>query len=132
MNLNDLPDEVILNIFTYLSTKDLGRCACVSKRFKSISKTESLWCDREIPEKTTDGLDLLIYQYDRGGIYSSSVYAPQDQYDRRRDTGKSLSEALFFADHGDNMLCTKIVLNVQNNFCTQYVLPRFEVTIFLY
>ena len=85
MNLNDLPDEVILNIFTYLSTKDLGRCACVSKRLKSISKTESLWCDREIPEKATDGLDLLIYQYDRGGIYASSVYAPQNQYDRRRD-----------------------------------------------
>ena len=132
MNLNDLPDEVILNIFTYLSTKDLGRCACVSKRFKSISKTESLWCDREIPEKTTDGLDLLIYQYDRGGIYSSSVYAPQDQYDRSRDTGKSLSEALFFADHGDNMLCTKIVLNVRNNFCTQHVLPRFELGIFMH
>mgnify|MGYP001489392112 CR=1 FL=1 len=33
-------------------------------------------------------------------------------------TGKSLSEALLFADHGENMLCTKIVLNVRNNFCT--------------
>ena len=28
-----------------------------------------------------------------------------------RDTGKSLSEALLFAEHGENMLCTKIVLN---------------------
>ena len=26
-------------------------------------------------------------------------------------TGKSLSEALLFADHGEDMLCTKIVLN---------------------
>ena len=25
-------------------------------------------------------------------------------------TGKSLSEALLFAEHGENMLCTKIVL----------------------
>ena len=126
MNLNDLPDEVILNIFTYLSTKDLGRCACVSKRFKSISKTESLWCDREIPEKKTDGLDLLIYQYDRGGIYASSVYAPQDQYDRRHDTGKSLSEA-FCRPWGFITCCvqnTKIVLNVRNNFCTQHDLPK--------
>ena len=32
-------------------------------------------------------------------------------------TGKSLSEALLFAEHGENMLCTKIVLNVRGNFC---------------
>ena len=42
-------------------------------------------------------------------------------------TGKSLSEALLFAEDGENMLCTKIVLNVRNNFCTQHVLPRFEL-----
>ena len=47
-------------------------------------------------------------------------------------TGKSLSEALLFAEHGENMLCTKIVLNVRNNFCTQDVLPRFELGIFMY
>ena len=33
--------------------------------------------------------------------------------------GKSLSEALLFAEHGENMLCTKIDLNVRNNFCAQ-------------
>ena len=42
------------------------------------------------------------------------------------DTGKSLSEAR------ENMMCTKIVLNVRNNFCTQHVLPRFELGIFMY
>ena len=47
-------------------------------------------------------------------------------------TGKSLSEALLFAERGENMLCTKIVLNVRNNFCTQHVLPRFELGIFMY
>ena len=40
-------------------------------------------------------------------------------------TGKSLFEALLFAEHGENMLCTEIVLNVKNNFCTQQVLPMF-------
>ena len=40
-------------------------------------------------------------------------------------TGKYLSEALLFAEHGENMLCTKIVLNARNNFCTQHVLPMF-------
>ena len=30
------------------------------------------------------------------------------------------------------MLCTKIVLNVRNNFCTKRVLPRLELGIFMY
>ena len=47
-------------------------------------------------------------------------------------TGKSLSADLLFAEHGENMLCTKIVLKVRNNFCTQHVLPRFEPGIFMY
>jgi hypothetical protein len=29
-------------------------------------------------------------------------------------------------------LCTKIVLNVRNNFSTQHVLPRFGLGIFMY
>ena len=45
----------------------------------------------------------------------------------KNGTGKSLSEAHLFAEHGENMLCTKIVLNVRNNFCTQHVLPRLEL-----
>ena len=64
-------------------------------------------------------------------------------------TGKSLSEALIFAstnpqydnrlfielqvqcmkipssEHGENMMYTKIVFDIQNNFCTQHVLPMF-------
>ena len=47
-------------------------------------------------------------------------------------TGKSLSEALLFAEHGENMLCTKIVLNFRNNFFTQHVPPRFELGIFMH
>ena len=47
-------------------------------------------------------------------------------------TGKSLSEAFLFAEYGESILCTKIVLNVRNNFCTQFVLPRFELGIFMY
>ena len=41
-----------------------------------------------------------------------------------------MSEALPFAEHGEKMLCTKIVLNVRNNLCTQHVLPRFELGIY--
>ena len=64
-------------------------------------------------------------------------------------TGKTLTEALIFvstnpqyddrlfielqvqymkipsSEHGENMLCTEIVLEIQNNFCTQHILPMF-------
>ena len=63
-------------------------------------------------------------------------------------TGKSLSEALNFASTnpqyddrlfielqvqymnskltpGENMMCKEIVSDIQNNFCTQHVLPMF-------
>ena len=50
----------------------------------------------------------------------------------KKVTGESLSEALLFAEHGKNRLCTKIVLNVRSNFCTQHVIPRFELGIFMY
>ena len=43
-----------------------------------------------------------------------------------------MSEALLFSEQWENMLCAKIVLNVENNFCTQHVLSRFELGIFMY
>ena len=46
--------------------------------------------------------------------------------------GKSLSEALLFTEHRENMLFTKKNLNVRNNFCTQHVLLRFELGIFMH
>ena len=40
---------------------------------------------------------------------------------------------LFFLQNmGENLMCTKIALNIRNNFCTQNVLPRFELEIFMY
>ena len=74
---------------------------------------------------------------------------------QEKSTGKSLSEALIFAStnpqyddilfidlqvqymkmvrsqHGENMLCKEIVFDIQNNFCTQHVLPRFKLGIFM-
>ena len=43
---------------------------------------------------------------------------------RSSRTGKSFSEALLFAEHGENILCTEIVSDIQNNFCT-HALPMF-------
>ena len=43
LSLNELPNEIILNIFKYLEFKDLGRCAKVSKRFRGLTNDQSLW-----------------------------------------------------------------------------------------
>ena len=79
---------------------------------------------------------------------TNSSNSPNHQM-QNNNTGKSLSEALIFAstnpqyynrlfielqvqymkipssEHGENMLCTEIVFDIQNNFCTQLVLPMF-------
>ena len=39
---------------------------------------------------------------------------------------------LLFGEHGEYMLCTEIILNVKNNFCTQQVLSMFWNGIFMY
>ena len=31
------------------------------------------------------------------------------------------------SEHGENMLCTEIVFDIQNNLCTQHVLPMHTV-----
>ena len=41
--LGDLPDEVILKMFSYLSLKDLMNCGQVSERIRAISHDETLW-----------------------------------------------------------------------------------------
>ena len=85
----------------------------MSPKFKHVVFCLENWAQEGKIPPVLDGLTLT-----HRGIYPC--------------TGKSLSEALFFAEHGENMLCTKIVLNVRNNFCTQHVLPRFELGIFMY
>jgi len=41
--IENLPEEILLEICTYLGLKDLGRCLQVSKRFRKITKDEKLW-----------------------------------------------------------------------------------------
>ena len=42
-NMEDLPDEVILRVFSNLKTKNLIQCGQVSKRIRTISCDISLW-----------------------------------------------------------------------------------------
>ena len=41
--------------------------------------------------------------------------------------GKSLSEALIFAEHGENNVLRTCVLNVRNNCCTQHALSGLSL-----
>jgi len=43
VSIEDLPNEILLKIFTYLEFKDLGYCAQISQRFRGISQSPSLW-----------------------------------------------------------------------------------------
>ena len=45
----------------------------------------------------------------------------------------NLCQKLFFLQNIGRTCCVqKFVLNVRNNFCTQHILPRFELGIFMY
>ena len=43
VELDDLPDEIILNIFTFLGIREILTCGQVSQRIRAISNDESLW-----------------------------------------------------------------------------------------
>ena len=43
LQLEDLPNEILMKIFKNLDVKDLLRCGQMSKRIRAISMDESLW-----------------------------------------------------------------------------------------
>ena len=43
VQLQDLPDEVILKIFSYMDIREILKCGQVSKRIRAVSTDESLW-----------------------------------------------------------------------------------------
>ena len=43
VNIEKLPNEILVKIFTFFSVRDLGRCSRVSHRFRTISRDDSMW-----------------------------------------------------------------------------------------
>ena len=94
--------------------------------FFFISANNSKRCYHSYDKKCHTDYDVSYeVRYEKGPSINDVVLI------RSGLAGKSLSEALLFAEHGENMLFTKIVLNVTNNFCTQHVLPNLELGIFM-
>ena len=61
-NFEQLPDEVILNILSYLSMKELMNCGQVSKRIRAISHDEALWRKVNLQglKVSTDFLEMIL------------------------------------------------------------------------
>ena len=43
VTIEELPNEILVTILSYLDFKDLGYCAQTSHRFRNISQYPSLW-----------------------------------------------------------------------------------------
>ena len=61
----DLPDELILKVFSYTETTDLLSCAQVSKRIRTISNDNSLFQTVNLRNKIVK-TDLLISLLNKG------------------------------------------------------------------
>ena len=62
----DIPDEVILNIFKNLDLKDLGRCSKVCKRFHKVGHDETLWQKINLRQNNKIPPPFLEYIFSRG------------------------------------------------------------------
>ena len=76
-----LPDEVLLDIYGYLHTIDIINCGQVSKRFREISRDETLQKlnldEREVPNNflkllLSRGLKYLSFFRAKGSLISES------------------------------------------------------------
>ena len=62
--LQKLPNEIILKVFSYLETKDLIQYGHVSKRIRDICHDESLWKKINLYDKIGQFFYLVIYFFD--------------------------------------------------------------------
>ena len=69
LSLNDVPDEVILRVFSNLEIKDFIRCGQVSKRIRAISQDQSLWLRINLNENKSVATGFLEYVLNNGCKY---------------------------------------------------------------
>ena len=79
------------------------------------------WCKTEIKDTQRVG-ENVFKKYLMNNFLCVMILSYLSTY-------KSLSEALLFAEHGENTLCTKIVLNVRNSPCLSLEFSCIELVI---
>ena len=68
-NIEVLPNEILIKIFSYLSIRELIKvCAKVCKRFQELTHNEELWMRINLSEKNVD-FDFIEYALDHGTKY---------------------------------------------------------------
>ena len=75
LSLNDVPDEVILRVFSNLEIKDFIRCGQVSKRIRAISQDQSLWLRMDLYENKSVATGFLEYVLNNGCKYLGLGFA---------------------------------------------------------
>ena len=75
LSLDDLPDEVILRVFSNLDIKDIIRCGHVSQRIRAISQDESLWLKINLYSNDLIPTEFLEYVLNNGCKYLGLAYA---------------------------------------------------------
>ena len=72
--LDDMPDEIILKIFTFLDIREIFKCGQVSQRIRAISNDESLWLKLNFYEGHVP-YELLEKAEENGCKYLSLAFA---------------------------------------------------------
>ena len=60
MDMNSLPQVVLLSIMSYLDVKDLGRASCVCKRWYNSTLDPSLWRILKFPKRQKVDDEVLV------------------------------------------------------------------------
>ena len=90
----------------------------------------------QMKQKLQNGLDLVIYLLHLPGSVKQNVQVNLCQkflFLHQLTHNMTIDCSLNYKfKPGENLLCTEIVSDIPNNFCTQHVLPRFKLGIFMY
>ena len=74
VELDDMPDEILLKIFTFLDIREIFKCGQVSQRIRAISNDESLWLKLNFYEGHVP-YELLEKAEENGCKYLSLAFA---------------------------------------------------------
>jgi len=81
LSLDDVPDEVILRVFSNLEIKDFIRCGQVSKRIRAISQDQSLWLRIDLYKEKSVAAGFLEYVLNNGCKYLGLGFTKIPQID---------------------------------------------------